>query len=221
MAGATPGVQKPKSKVQSLNPETTCRARHKMQRKIEDSKSALRESVRARLRGMTPAQRTSASAQACVLLKKQAIWKHARSVLFFAPLPEELDVWPLIQDALAAGKLVALPRFDSRTDRYVACRIQNPARDLKPGHFGIREPDDCCAAVSPSRLDLVLVPGVAFDAHGRRLGRGKGYYDQLLASVRGTSCGVAFDEQIVGEVPVEPHDVHLNCVLTPTRWIEA
>jgi 5-formyltetrahydrofolate cyclo-ligase len=65
-----------------------------------------------------------------------------------------------------------------------------------------------------------LVPGVAFDLHGRRLGRGKGFYDRLLADVRGKTCGVAFDEQIVREVPVEPHDSDVNCILTPTRWIE-
>jgi 5-formyltetrahydrofolate cyclo-ligase len=61
---------------------------------------------------------------------------------------------------------------------------------------------------------------VAFDVHGHRLGRGKGYYDQLLRGLGGTTCGVAFDQQIVGEIPVEPHDVRVNCVLTPTRWIE-
>ena len=74
--------------------------------------------------------------------------------------------------------------------------------------------------VSLNRLDFILVPGVAFDLHGRRLGRGRGYYDILLAKVRGTTCGVAFDEQIVREVPVEPHDSDVNCILTPTRWIE-
>ena len=68
-------------------------------------------------------------------------------------------------------------------------------------------------------LDVVLVPGVAFDLGGRRLGRGAGYYDRLLTGVRGTTCGVAFDEQISGELPVEPHDVHVNCILTPTRWL--
>ena len=70
------------------------------------------------------------------------------------------------------------------------------------------------------RLDLVLVPGVAFDLHGRRLGRGRGYYDRLLSQVGGRTCGVAFDEQVVSEVPVEAHDVLLNCILTPTRWFE-
>jgi 5-formyltetrahydrofolate cyclo-ligase len=71
-----------------------------------------------------------------------------------------------------------------------------------------------------NRLDLVLVPGVAFDARGGRLGRGKGFYDRLLSAVNGTKCGVAFDEQIVDAVPVGPLDVLVNCILTPTRWIE-
>jgi 5-formyltetrahydrofolate cyclo-ligase len=67
---------------------------------------------------------------------------------------------------------------------------------------------------------LVLVPGVAFDLRGRRLGRGKGFYDRLLADAGGLKCGVAFDEQIVTEIPVEPHDVSVDCILTPTRWIQ-
>ena len=188
--------------------------------KMRETKSALRDLVYARLQKMTPEQRARASAQARARLEKQAAWTEARSVLLYAPMPEELDVWPLVQVALAAGKRVALPRFDSRTRSYIACQVQNPADDIKPGYFGIREPGAHCAAVSPDRLDLVLVPGMVFDSQGRRLGRGKGYYDQLLAGVRGTTCGVAFDEQIVEEVPVEPHDVHLRCVLTPTQWIQ-
>jgi 5-formyltetrahydrofolate cyclo-ligase len=60
---------------------------------------------------------------------------------------------------------------------------------------------------------------VAFDLHGHRLGRGKGYYDALLRALSGTACGVAFDQQIVTEVPVAAHDVRMNCLLTPTRWV--
>jgi 5-formyltetrahydrofolate cyclo-ligase len=65
----------------------------------------------------------------------------------------------------------------------------------------------------------VLTPGIAFDALGRRLGRGRGFYDRLLAQTTGTRCGVAFDQQVVDVVPVETHDVVLNCILTPTRWL--
>jgi 5-formyltetrahydrofolate cyclo-ligase len=67
---------------------------------------------------------------------------------------------------------------------------------------------------------LILVPGVAFDLRGGRLGRGRGYYDRLLSGLQGYRCGVAFDEQIVDRVPLEPHDASLNCILTPSRWVE-
>jgi len=169
---------------------------------------------------MTPTRRTEASAQACALLLQQPIWLQAKSVLFFAPLADEPDLWPLLENALATGKTVALPRFVPEDNSYIPCEIREPARDVEPGRFGIREPAERCSELHSNRLDLLLVPGVAFDLQGRRLGRGKGFYDQLLTAVRGTSCGVAFDEQIVGEIPVEPHDEYLNCILTPTRWIE-
>jgi 5-formyltetrahydrofolate cyclo-ligase len=185
-----------------------------------ETKAILRKEIRTRLKAMPPEQRAAASGRACALLEQQAVWKKAAVIFFYAPLPEELDIWPLLGDSLAAGKTVALPRFDSATQRYVACQIQDVAKDLSHGQFGIREAGAHCVAVPPNRLDLVLVPGVAFDLQGRRLGRGKGFYDQMLATVRGTTCGVAFDEQIVETIPVEPHDVHLNCILTPTRWIE-
>jgi 5-formyltetrahydrofolate cyclo-ligase len=208
---------------------------------------------------MTEAERSGASAQARELLAVQAQWREAQSILFFAPLPGELDVWPLLGEALQSGKRVFLPRFVAtgekplqrfedrpaahdtllkqgvnetiaapgtpqergaiESGRYVVCEIRDADKDILSGQFGIREPVAACAELTLNRLDLILVPGVAFDLHGRRLGRGKGFYDRLLAVVRGTTCGAAFDEQIVGEIPVEPHDVHLNCILTPTRWI--
>ena len=184
------------------------------------AKLALRKQIRAALEGMTAARRGAASSEACALLEKQAVWQEARAILFYAPLREELDIWPLVTAALAAGRTVALPKFDPGSDRYVACRIQDLTRDLRRGKFGIREPNECCAVLPPDQLDLVLVPGVAFDVRGRRLGRGRGFYDRLLALMRGTTCGVVFDEQIIAQVPVEPHDARVNCLLTPTRWIE-
>ncbi len=183
-------------------------------------KTALRRQVQARLKEMTPAERVAASARARSLLVSQRRWQEARTILFFAPLPEEIDLWPLLAESLSAGKEAALPRFDAQSKKYIPCQVRRLADDIKTGRFGIREPADGCAECSSKRLDLLLVPGVAFDLHGRRLGRGKGFYDQLLATVGGPTCGVAFDEQVVGEVPVEPHDARVNCILTPTRWLE-
>lgn len=185
---------------------------------IQKVKVALRERIRAALQTISPEVRVTASAQARALLKRETIWGKAQTILFFAPLPEELDIWPLLAEALADGKTVALPRFVSSTRTYAAARVQDLQRDIRTGKFGIREPAEHCQEILLGQVDLVLVPGMAFDLHGCRLGRGKGFYDQLLSAVRGVKCGVAFDEQIVSEVPATLRDERVSCILTPTRW---
>jgi 5-formyltetrahydrofolate cyclo-ligase len=192
----------------------------KIESPSQKAKTALRERIRTQLENMPLQQHVRDSMRACGLLETKFSWKNARTVLFYAPVPGEIDVLPLVHSAIKTRKTVAFPRFDAATKQYVACEIKDLHKDLVSGQFGIPEPHDRCAVLTSKQLDLVLVPGVAFDLQGRRLGRGKGYYDQLLAFVRCTKCGVAFDEQIVPAIPVEPHDVRLDCILTPTRWIE-
>jgi 5-formyltetrahydrofolate cyclo-ligase len=187
---------------------------------IQTAKQQLRRQIREKIKTIPAANKQAYSRQAEGLLAGQSRWQQARSILFHAPIPGELDLWPLVSAALSSGRTVALPRFVAEDNLYVICEIENTDGDLQPGQFGIREPAEDCRQISLNRLDLILVPGVAFDLQGRRLGRGKGYYDQLLAEVRGPICGVAFDEQIVTEVPLEPHDVVVDCILTPTRWLE-
>ena len=183
-------------------------------------KQELRRQIRERLEAMTEPQRATASEEARWRLETQPAWREANTVLLYAPMAKELDIWPLLEAALRTGKQAFLPRFERSKGNYIACCVVEPERDIQPGQFGIREPGQHCPEIPLNRLDLALVPGVAFDLHGRRLGRGKGFYDRLLAAVRGKTCGVAFDEQIVTEIPVEPHDVLLNCILTPSRWIQ-
>ena len=185
---------------------------------LATAKAALRAEIHARLQATPRGHRMVESAQVCARLTVTELWQQAGTVLLFAPMPEELDIWPLLALALTAGKTVAMPRFDRATRTYAAALVRNTESDFVAGHFGIREPAAACAALPLNRLDLVLVPGVAFDLDGGRLGRGKGYYDRLLASVRGATCGVAYDEQIVAAVPVGPRDIRLNHIRTPTRW---
>jgi 5-formyltetrahydrofolate cyclo-ligase len=187
---------------------------------MQAKKQQMRREIRDLLKSIPAEQKQLFSQQARALLCSQQRWQQARSILFHAPMMGELDVWPLVGEALQSGRKVALPRFVPEDNFYVVCEIENTDGDLQPGQFGIREPAEDCHQISLNRLDLLLVPGVAFDLQGRRLGRGKGYYDQLLAEVRGPICGVAFDDQIVAEVPLEPHDVVVDCILTPTRWLE-
>ncbi len=183
-----------------------------------EAKAALRRQLRATALAVSPAERLAASEKICLLVKEQAVWRHARSILFYAPLPGEPDIWPLVTEALSEGKQVTLPRYSRVHDHYEACRIENASGHLATKQFGIREPTAVCPTFPLNLLDLILVPGIGFTLDGHRLGRGKGYYDRLLAEVHGLKCGVAFDWQVTVEIPVEPHDIQLNCILTPTGW---
>lgn len=185
------------------------------------AKTRLRRSIRQRMRALSPEFRASVSARLCERLRQQIAWQTARSVLLFVPLPSEPNILPLFSLALNSGKLLCLPWFDAEKGEYDVRQIEDPLADLAPGCHGIPEPLSSRPLFPRIRLDFVLVPGVGFDESGHRLGRGKGYYDRLLIPVRGLKCGVAFEEQLVDRVPTEPHDLKLDCILTPVRWIFA
>ena len=182
-------------------------------------KAGLRKEIRAALEKISPAVRAVESIELCDRLEAQL--RSAHTILFFAPLPDELDVWPLLEKFLAAGKICALPFFDSVTQTYSARRVQNLAADISIGKFGVREPASSCAEIPLEKFDLILAPGVAFDWNGNRLGRGRGFYDRLLARTSGLKCGVGYDFQLIGKIPVEPHDARVNFVVTPGRCLKA
>ncbi len=181
-------------------------------------KSALRKQIRQTLQSISPAARAVASLELCDRLQPQL--QSARTILFFAPLPDEPDIWPLLEKLLPTKKICALPAFDSATQSYSARQIQNLTADMAAGKFGIWEPSAACPEISLDVLDLILVPGIAFDLRGHRLGRGRGFYDRLLANGHGIKCGVAFDGQMVKELPAGTHDVRMDFVATPTRLVK-
>ena len=184
-------------------------------------KKNLREELRARVARVQPDVLARASLGACELLRCQSVWSQSKTVLFYAPVRGELDITPLLHLALESKKTVALPGFLPESGHYGVFEIRDFQQDCVSGKFGILEPDKKCRRIALNRLDLALVPGVGFDAWGHRLGRGRGFYDRLLAQVTGIKCGVAFDEQMVDRIPTETHDVTLNFVLTPTQWLAA
>ncbi len=181
------------------------------------SKSELRQKIRAALGNISPAVRAVESSALCERLQAQI--SSARSILFFAPLQDEPDIWPVVETSLALGVHCALPFFDAPRGIYGAKRLTTLATDLSIGKFGIREPATGCAEIPLDQLDLVLAPGVAFDSSGRRLGRGRGFYDRLLAAASGVKCGVAYDFQLLETIPAEPHDARVNFILTPARCV--
>ncbi|HUA66878.1 MAG TPA: 5-formyltetrahydrofolate cyclo-ligase [Alphaproteobacteria bacterium] len=183
-------------------------------------KNELRVKFRAAVKNLPPEKRKSDSDKLRAILKTQPLFQSARSILFFASLPEEPDLWPLINETLAGKKMVALPCFDSDNQVYQPRRVNDVHVEILSGKFGIREPVETCVAIPPNDLDLILVPGVAFGLDGHRLGRGKGYYDRLLQDFTGRKMGIAFDEQIVEIVPSESNDVRMDLILTPTRCLK-
>ena len=189
-----------------------------MQTDLQAAKAALRQQIRERLAKISPAVRAVESIELCDRLKPQL--QSARTILFFAPLPGELDLWPLLEESVPAGKTVALPWFDPATQTYRARRVENLAGEIVTGKFGVREPAASCREIPSDQFDLVLVPGVAFDLSGHRLGRGKGFYDRLLAKISGVKCGVSYDFQLLEKIPAEPHDAKVNYILTPNRGVK-
>lgn len=182
----------------------------------DPAKVEFRSRVRARIGDWDPALRTLDSARIRERILQLDEWQRARTVLLFAPLRDEPDVWPLLSTALETGRRVALPVFDSSSGVYTARQVGDPGRDLVAGRFGVREPGPECPGLPLASLDLVMVPGLAFTREGWRLGRGGGFYDRLLNSTPAVRCGVGRDEQLVVRLPIEPHDVQLDLVLTPS-----
>lgn len=188
-------------------------------RTAAETKRQVRAEMRARLKQIGSVPFRDGSSPALARLENEALWQRARSILGYWATGHEIDIWPALERARGLGKTVALPRYDRNNQLYGAAEAPYDLRDLARDAFGILEPPADSPRVAPNRLDFILVPGLAFDVMGRRLGRGKGFYDRLLAEVNGIKCGVALDEQIVDALPAEPHDVAMNIILTPTRWL--
>ncbi|MGH7940783.1 MAG: 5-formyltetrahydrofolate cyclo-ligase [Limisphaerales bacterium] len=183
-------------------------------------KNEWRVKIRAIVKSLSLEKRQSDSEKLRAAMSADPLFQAARSILFFASIPEEPDLWPLISHALIEKKMVALPCFDADNQSYRPRRVSDLHVEILSGKFGIREPLETCVAIPVNDLDLVLVPGVAFGMDGHRLGRGKGYYDRLLQQFTGKKMGIAFDEQIVEIVPSAPNDVKMDVILTPTRCLK-
>lgn len=179
-------------------------------------KADLRQKMREEAARHDDAERAAASRELCRRIRTQPLWQKARAVLLFVPTRGEPD----ISDLMNEGKHVSLPAFNPKSACYQAREISS-AQDLVAGQFGILEPNSRCPLTALSRLDLVLAPGVAFAPDGTRLGRGKGFYDRLLAQITAPKCGVCFDWQILPKIPSDGHDVLMDYIATPSQWCTA
>ena len=177
---------------------------------VEDRKAALRRSARDARRALDDEDRRIASATIVARLLALRELARAGTVALYAATDEEPDLDGLVGALAARGVRTLWPRVVG-SDLELA---EASAERLLPGFHGIAEPVG--PAVDPRLVDAVVVPGLAFDPHGARLGRGGGHYDRLLATVDGSALrvGVAFACQVVPSVPRGPHDLPVDVVVT-------
>lgn len=150
------------------------------------------------------------------------IFKNANFVMSYMDIRNEVETGPIIDLSLQAGKRVAVPISDVDNITITASEIKNYPEDLVPGAYNILEPrEECIRPVSPKEIDIFLIPGIAFDLKGNRIGYGAGYYDRFLSSLRSDAVTVAlaFDFQIVDHVFPEGNDIAVQYIVTDKRHI--
>ncbi len=171
--------------------------------------------MRERLRGARADVARSVSAAIATHLAAIPGFAAAQGIGLFAAIPGEPDLRALSDDLRAAGRRTAYPRC--RDDGGMDFVVVAGWEDLESGRYGVLEPGSHIPAALPATIDFVLVPGLAFDRAGARLGRGRGYYDRALVeavSPAAVRVGVALAEQLVPDVPTESHDVRMDWLVT-------
>jgi 5-formyltetrahydrofolate cyclo-ligase len=174
--------------------------------------------TKAEIRGQVAGQKASIglpileshSLAALKRFQRLEIYHHAKTIGAYVPMPDEIDVTPIM---IKPERTFYIPAFDEALGGY---RLARMGETFRRGRFGILEPVDPVFA-EQDELDLIIVPGIAFDRAGRRVGRGGGFYDRLLPLYKAPRIGLCFDFQIVETVPAEEHDISMDLVITDTQ----
>ena len=170
---------------------------------VGDAKKLFRKKVRLSILNLSEEQKNNESLEVCGKLKIYfASLPSVQTVAVFSPMNDEINIRPFIQWLFDHGKQVVFPRVHKETHRMDFCAVSEPKADSQ--------------IISPSSIDVILVPGLAFDTVGNRLGRGKGYYDSYLSLLpeEKETIGVCFNCQYFDNIPHEDRDVSVKRVVT-------
>lgn len=189
---------------------------------IQQRKREIRKKVQEERDSLSPRERTGHSGVVLDRLFSLEEFRVANTIFFFISFRSEVDTVPMIKRALAEGKRVCLPYTYTDSKQMVASHVLDFENDLEPGNYDIMEPrPESVRPIPPEEIDIIIMPGVAFDADGRRLGYGGGYYDRFLNHCRPDCLRVApcFDLQVIDEVPCADHDHTIHMIVTEKRVI--
>ena len=191
-------------------------------------KAEIRRRINERLAGMNGEQRRLAADRAGGNLFRSPVWRGSQRLLIFMATAAEIDTEPVVRAALNEGKTVYIPRVVGAQLAFGT--IDSLDDDFESGPFGIREPPSSALNWNPTAFrepDLMIVPALAFDSRGNRLGRGGGFYDRFIASIqsgaapfgkRSALCfGFGYEQQLLENLPVEAHDRAMDGLVTEAR----
>lgn len=183
-------------------------------------KNALRKEFQEKRKCHALAEQIEKSGQIKNRLQKLEEYEQAETIAFYVSKDCEVRTDEMISDALSGGKRVLVPKVEKKNKSLALYEIKN-LEELELGEFGVREPKEGALAAEVENIDLMVVPGIAFDTCGNRVGYGVGYYDKLLKKIkRGMPVmGLAYGFQIVEKVDKEEHDVAVDFIITEKEVI--
>ncbi len=182
-----------------------------------NQKQHVRERALARRRQLTPQKRFSSSQTIISSLCKRKEFIEASSICIYVSFETEVATHDCIKDLLLLEKKVIVPKIHDNT---LSLYYLHQWSDLLQGSFHIFEPNSNSTIAPLHLVDLFVIPGIAFDIHGHRIGWGKGYYDKLLRGIQVPKIGLAFSEQIFPLLPFESYDIVMDAVITEKEIFE-
>ena len=179
---------------------------------VIEEKKALRTFIRKKERTLDPTYKAESSEAICRHLLALDEYKSAKVVFAFASTEKEIDTSLFMNETIAAGKTLILPRCAA--EHAIDLCVVRSMDDLEAGAYGILEPKKSCALVTAADIDFAVVPCLSFDRKGRRLGQGGGYYDRLLPQLHCPTVLICREQLMSPEVPVEEHDMRCTMLVT-------
>lgn len=183
----------------------------------------LRQEILARRDQLTELERRVKSERICTTLLALEEIQKSNNIFIYISFRSEVETIPIVSALLQQGKNVSVPLTRVAEKRLDIVAIKDPENELAAGYCNIPEPREAIAAartLAPETLDLIILPGSVFDQRGGRFGYGGGYYDRLLARIPSAGrCGLAFEVQMVQQLPLQEHDQLLDCIVTEDRLI--
>ncbi|WP_430509809.1 5-formyltetrahydrofolate cyclo-ligase [Gottfriedia solisilvae] len=183
-------------------------------------KKEIRSAIIKKLNEITAYDRNTKSKQIIDQLIATPEWNNANTIATTMPMEHEIDTTLFIQACWRLHKDVVVPKCIHKTKEMQFFKITS-FEQLEKGYFGIQEPNEfICEKINKDEINLIVVPGVAYTSKGDRLGYGGGYYDRYLSDYAGNLVALAYDLQIVEELPIEAHDQRMPLIITETNIIK-